>query len=272
MSNLSIVDDGFNDERVKLIRQTYADGASPLEFELFISNCKKFGLSPEAGQIHCVGRVNKKLGRKVFTTQPSLQGLRTVANRTGEYLGQKMPEYLDSNTGLWTDHWINDYPPAAARVGIYRKGFIEPVAIPLRFESYANRYNGQLTNMWATMPEHMIQKCATAASLRAAFPDLCSGLFIEEESHVLQTDTPILIEPDDDRLEKMILSFNDLGVDVPELEKLIKKSIRECNDDDFEILKNEFSLRRKTAKVENVSTDISTQKKPNQGLLDRLKN
>jgi len=242
-NEISLVDENFDRKRLDLLKANYAKEASDLEFELFINNCKKFGLSPEAGQIYCIGRKEFKTGQKVFTTQPSLQGLRVAANRTGEFQGQTVPEYLDSETEKWQDYWIKDTPPAAARVGIYRKDFAAPVMIPLRFDSYAQKFNGKLASMWAKMPEHMLQKCATAASIRAAFPDLVSGLYIKEEAHLFEENEPIKIEPvDDDRLQKMIKAFEGIGYTIQKLESIIGKSIRMINKSDFEYLQDQFKL------------------------------
>jgi phage recombination protein Bet len=171
----------LDDEKRDLLARTLCNGASRDEMELFFNICERTGLDPFARQIYAVRRYDKRAGREVMQTQVSIDGFRLVAQRSGEYAGQTSVAYCGTD-GRWVDVWLNEEPPAAARVGVYRKGFVEAVGAIALFREYAQRSkDGYLTGMWGKMPTVMIAKCAEALALRKAFPAELSGLYTPEE-------------------------------------------------------------------------------------------
>jgi hypothetical protein len=130
-----------------------------------------------------------------MSIQTSIDGYRLLAQRSGEYAGQDGPYWYNQHTKEWTDVWIEDFPPAAAKVGVMRKGFNQPIYAVARFESYAvrdynqqtHKYDGELKNLWAKMPELMISKVAESLALRRAFPAELSGIYTDAEME--QADT-----------------------------------------------------------------------------------
>jgi len=154
------------------------------EFNLFIYDCQSRGLNPLKNEIYFVKRLvwdsqqQAKVG--VATHQVSIDGLRIIAQRSGEYRGQTQVEY--GATVLFNEVNVPEY----AEVGIYREGFTHPVYARAYFAEYAQVYKGKdkqeyMGNMWAKMPRHMIQKCAEALALRKTFPDFLGNLYSEDE-------------------------------------------------------------------------------------------
>lgn len=158
----------------------------------FLAHCQRTGLDPIAKQIYAIERGGK------WTITVSIDGFRLIAQRSGQYAGQTPIEWTgDGKT--WTDVWLASEPPAAARVGVRRRGFDEPLFAVARWSSYAvmvpkwenrQRVGEELSPMWARMPDLMLGKVAEALALRRAFPMELSGLYTEEEVDFEVSATP----------------------------------------------------------------------------------
>jgi phage recombination protein Bet len=160
--------------RAEYWKRIYCKGATDEEAYIFIETCKRTGLSPEKRHIYAVKRKDK--GRDVMIPVISIDGFRFIAQRTGNYGGQLGPEWCGDD-GVWKDVWLSQERPRAARCGVIRKDWLQPLWSAAKFDSYYQQYN----HVWQKMSEHMIAKCAEALALRRAFPDELGGLYTEDE-------------------------------------------------------------------------------------------
>lgn len=144
---------------------------SPVQQDEFIAICERSGLDPFKKDIYGILQGDR------MVTMVSISGLRSIAERSGEYAGQTPIEWCDHD-GVWRDVWFGKNPPAAARVGILRKGFSEPLMSVATLDEC-----GGTSPIWKKRCPTMLGKCAEANGLRRAFPNETAGLYVDGEVH-----------------------------------------------------------------------------------------
>lgn len=159
----------------------------------FLQHCARTGLDPIARQIYSIARKSK--GQLRWQIQISIDGARLVAERSGQYEGQTTPEFTGDGV-TWTQVWLAKEHPAAARVGVYRRGFREPLYAVALWDAYVQtKYNGDVSEMWSKMGPLMLAKCAEMLALRKAFPQDLSGLYSAEEMDQASAPAPAAEAP-----------------------------------------------------------------------------
>ena len=181
----------FNERQLAVLKEQLCSSSdpkrrlSPAEFDQFVITAERLELDPLSRQIYASKRYARGKdgaeGEWVLSIEPTIDGLRLVAERTGEYEGQDGP-YWCGHDGQWADVWLKKEPPVAAKVGVFRKGFRQALYAVAKFDEYVQKSrDGKPVGMWAKMPDLMTAKVAEALALRRAYPKNLSGLYTQDE-------------------------------------------------------------------------------------------
>ena len=171
----------WDQQQLAALRQLGLTDAGAGDLALFLHYSQKTGLDPFSRQIYMIGRWDSRSGGNRYTIQSSIDGLRVVAQRSGEYAGQTAPQWCGED-GVWKDVWLSDQLPSASRIGVYRQGFAEALYAVATLKSYMpTGKDGKPQGLWSKMADVMLAKVAEALALRKAFPNDLSGIYTSEE-------------------------------------------------------------------------------------------
>lgn len=144
----------------------------------FLQVCRTTGLNPFTKQIYAIYRWSSKLGKEVMSIQAGIDGLRSVAERTGLYAGSDEGVIVFDDDGKL---------PVSATVTVYKLNKITgermPTTATARWSEYAP---SPADGFWKSMPVGQLEKCAEAKALRKAFPNVAQ-LYTPEEMNQAET-------------------------------------------------------------------------------------
>jgi hypothetical protein len=160
----------IDDARRRLWNQFFFEGATPADIEFCIAFCQHRELDPIRGEVF-FSKFKKKDGTYTVTPIVTAIGYRVLAERTGDYLGQTPRQWCGTD-GVWKEVWLDaKNPPAAARVGILKRGCPQPIYAVAVFHRFVKTWDGQPTGLWKSNPDVMIATRAETAAFKLAFPE-----------------------------------------------------------------------------------------------------
>lgn len=170
-----------NDDAVLMnaLRDSLYPGSKPESVAMVLNYCRAAGLDPLTKPVHLVPMSVKKPGggRDEYewrdVVMPGIELYRIKADRTGRYAGQDDAEF---GPEIHNDKWNLSFPQWC-KVTVYKLTDAGRVAYSAKvfwLESYATakRDTDMPNAMWKKRPYGQIEKCAEAAALRKAFPEV----------------------------------------------------------------------------------------------------
>lgn len=190
---------------VKLIQQQLfsSKGHEPTMEEMlyYAQTCQATGLNPAKREIYAIYR--KVDGVPKLTIQAGIDGMRMVAERSGNYGGSKEPEftYSEENKIFVSDFGKQKLVPNTAKVTVVKviQGHLIETTRTAQWDDYYPG-DGAKGQMYRKFPEVMLAKCAEAQALRVAFPNL--GKVYEEAEIAEEVVQPV--EADEDEKAKAL--------------------------------------------------------------------
>ena len=191
-------------QQIAALRQLGIEDAPEGDLLVFRHVCQSTGLDPFRKQIYMIGRKTKvkywndQQKRQVedwvmkYTIQTGIDGFRkngnAAAKREGDTVKEDGPYWQGADGGGWTDVWLSDKPPAAAKYVIFRNG--EPKTGIAMYREFVQTAPGSdaPNSMWKKMPANQLAKCAEAQAWRRAYPDDFSGMQLEDAAQIIDPD------------------------------------------------------------------------------------
>lgn len=206
----------YSASQLALIRKTVAKDCNVEEFDLFIEICKQQGLDPFKKQIYAQVYNKDKPDKRQLVIVTSIDGYRSKAQRCGDYRpAEEETKFEFDSAAKNPDN--NPVGLVRAVVRVFKFGPDKqwyPVVGEARWDEFApieegftlvdkgetwkdgnpkktrvpNGKKTLKTGNWENMPHVMLSKCAEAQALRRGWPDVMSGLYVQEEMHKVEID------------------------------------------------------------------------------------
>lgn len=206
----------YSASQLALIRKTVAKDCSVEEFDLFIEICKQQALDPFKKQIYAQVYNKDKADKRQLVIVTSIDGYRSKAQRCGDYRPAEEETKFEFDPSAKNPD-SNPVGLVRAVVRVFKFGPDKqwyPVVGEARWDEFApieegftlvdkgetwkdgnpkktRVPNGKKTlkvGNWENMPHVMLAKCAEAQALRRGWPDVMSGLYVQEEMHKVEMD------------------------------------------------------------------------------------
>jgi phage recombination protein Bet len=165
VSNLTV----WDDERIKLLRDTYAKQLNEGQFGVFLELCKSQGLNPFNREVYAM-----VIGGKLVQIT-GIHGLLKIAARSGAYAGMDDVTYVEKDGKLLS---------ATATCYKLVQGHRVPFTATVDFKEYTTGKGN-----WKDMPKTMLAKVARAHALRLGFPEV-GAMYSEEEVGAMRSSGP----------------------------------------------------------------------------------
>lgn len=194
---------GLSDGQLQALkRQLVPQGATDDELVVYLKAAHTLKLSPWHGQIQAIRFENSA----PVTPYITWRGLLAIATRIRDEEGHRLFEGIAGGAPLfskdghtWVDAWDLETPPKFAKVGVYRRGFREPIWAICRRDTYVRMTRDSKTGQmrpnyfWGKMGDRMLAKTGLRLALETAFPfEMPTSTFTEMpvEGQVV-TDRPL---------------------------------------------------------------------------------
>ena len=187
----------FTASQLKLIRNTIAKDTTPDEFNLFIQQCRLYGLNPIKKEIYILVFNKDKPKYRSTAIITGIDGYRVIAERTGNYRADEDAPRYEYDEKLKGDTNPLGIVSATVSVWKYSHGeWFRTTAIaywdeyaPVKDEWANGKKTGNkyLTGEWPVRPLGQIAKCGEALALRKAFPNDLGNIYTQDEIDRAQT-------------------------------------------------------------------------------------
>lgn len=234
----------FNDKQIQLIKAEILKpkdrAPTQQELDLFINYCETTGLNPFLKQVHAVFRSafshkenNKPIYKELMSIQTGIDGLRLIAERSGNYAGNDSVKYKVKDGSKQLE---------LAEFTVYK--IVHGVRCAVNATAFWDEYcpisnNGTISPMWVKMPHNQLAKCAEALALRRGWPMELSGVYIDEEMEAMHTHNETASEInekwegfDPAKAENLVneikseLEKKTLGMDLPSKGKIMMETLK----------------------------------------------